>query len=77
VRTRTYTQAEMEHMADLVDQAIAVGCAEFYVRGAMAAFVGTVHSGMSNAELIAAGHEAVAEHRTVNPRIGEMIRNGA
>jgi hypothetical protein len=77
VRSRTYTQEEMEHMADMVDQAIATGCAEFYVRGAWAAFAGKVKPEWSESELMAAAHEAVSEHRTVNPRIGEMIRNGA
>jgi hypothetical protein len=77
VRTRTYTDAELEHMADLVDQAIAAACAEFYVRGAWAAFAGKVKPEWSEAELMAAALEAVSEHRTVNPRIGEMLRDAA
>jgi hypothetical protein len=77
VRSRTYTQEEMEHMADMVDQAIAAACAEFYVRGAWAAFGGKVKPEWSESDLMGAAHEAVSEHRTVNPRIGEMLRNGA
>jgi hypothetical protein len=77
VRTRTYTQAEMERMADIVDDAIATAAAEFYVRGAWAAFAGKVKPEWSEAELMAAALEAVSEHRTVNPRIGEMLRDAA